>query len=73
MSADPDHITALRAVLRDRVAEALAVVADTGDRYPNPQRTAAWLRVALAEDALNAALATDMRRRGEIILRKAAS
>ncbi len=64
----PDHIAALRRVLQDRLAEAMAVATRTGGGYPNPDYSAAWMKVSEAQVALIAALADDMKKRGAIIV-----
>lgn len=64
----PDHIAALRDVLKARLAAAMAVHMRTGDRYPNPEYSEAWGRVAIAQQNLIAALADENRRRGRVAI-----
>lgn len=66
VTGEPDHIAALRAVMADRTAEALAL-----GSAATPAFADAWGRVALAQSALIDAQAADMRRRGALIVARA--
>lgn len=71
--SEADHITALRDVLKRHLAAAMAVHMRTGDRYPNPEYSAAWSLVAIAQQNLIQALADENRRKGALILARMAA